>query len=107
LLLLLSGPPGSGKSTFCEELLRCCGVAGDPVLTGWTVVCQDTAGASGIKPGKREKVEAAAKAGLARGQSVVVDRTNLDATQRAHFTAIGRGLAVPVHVLVFSTPHAK
>ncbi|KAJ1632934.1 hypothetical protein T492DRAFT_984858, partial [Pavlovales sp. CCMP2436] len=88
------GPLGSGKSTFCEELLRCCGAAGDPALTGWTV------------PGKREKVEAAAKAGLARGQSVVVDGTNLNATQRAHFIAIGRCLAVPVHVLVFSTPHA-
>ncbi|KAJ1631906.1 hypothetical protein T492DRAFT_993005 [Pavlovales sp. CCMP2436] len=107
MLLLLCGPPGSGKSTFCEELLRCCSVAGDPALTGWTVVCQDTAGAGGLKPGKRVKVEAAAKAGLVCGQGVVVDRTNINPTQRAHFTAIGRGLAVPVHVLVFSTPHDK
>lgn len=106
VLLLLCGPPGSGKSTFCAALLRARAEAADACLSEWVVACQDTASADGTGPGPRAKVERAAAEALARGQSVVVDRTNLTKEQRAHFSAIGRAAGAPVLACCLTTPLA-
>jgi predicted kinase len=70
-LVVLVGLPGSGKSTFAEQFAD----------AGWAVVCQDVLG-------NRKACEEAADAALAAGRQVVVDRTNIDTTQRAHWLRI-------------------
>ena len=72
-LVVLTGLPGSGKSTFAKQF-------GD---AGWRVVCQDVMGT-------RAACEEAVSAALAAGERVVVDRTNIDTTQRAHWLRIAR-----------------
>ena len=72
-LVVLVGLPGSGKSTFSKNFAEC----------GWTVVCQDILG-------DRRACEVAVDAALQAGGRVVVDRTNIDAAQRAHWVRIAR-----------------
>lgn len=103
ILLILTGVQGSGKSTFCQQL-----VLGTEKDSGeseggsaWVHLSQDTINKG--KPGKREMVEAKTREALLDGCSVVVDRTHLDPAQRKYFVDIAKELKVPVHVLVFQT----
>jgi len=112
VVLLLCGVQGSGKSTFCQQLFVKQDQYGDLSDSDsendntsrhpWVHVSQDTINKG--KPGKREAVEEATRQALKNGQSVVVDRTHLDADQRKYFVDIAQELQVPVHILVFSPP---
>lgn len=128
ILLVLCGPQGAGKSTFCKLLLNSTQKSSDAAVTGftresvtgslelqtapstcrhlpWTVVCQDTA-ANG-KPGKREVCEARASAALRKGSNVVVDRTNLSPSQREHFIRVANEAGVRAHALVLLPKEAE
>ncbi|KAJ7257925.1 P-loop containing nucleoside triphosphate hydrolase protein [Mycena haematopus] len=91
VVLILVGLIGSGKSTFAQalqehfpELVRC---------------NQDDLG------GDRRAVEHLARRSLRDGSSVCIDRTNFDASQRAHWIKIAREFpGTLVWVLVFDTP---
>lgn len=97
MLLVLCGPQGAGKSFFCAALLR--------AAPAWVHVSQDTI--SNGKPGPREKVERAARAALADGRSVVVDRMHLDRDQRAHFVSVARARTRQTSVLLDGLAYAN
>jgi bifunctional polynucleotide phosphatase/kinase len=103
ILLLLCGAQGSGKSTFCGQLVAKHDNEKDEE-NHWVHLSQDTI--NNGKPGNREKVEKAAAEALSAGKSVVIDRMHLDTTQRAHFVNVAEEheLAVPVHAVVFTPP---
>lgn len=67
VLLVLVGLPGSGKTTFGNALVE--------QLDGWARFSQDESAS-----GRRQEVEAAVSAALARGENVIVDRVNFDPT---------------------------
>ncbi|KAF7308733.1 Sorting nexin-41 [Mycena kentingensis (nom. inval.)] len=56
--------------------------------------------------GDRRQVENLARKSLREGSSVVIDRTNFDATQRSHWIRIAAEFGTQVWVLVFDTPKA-
>ena len=84
ILLVLVGLPGSGKSHFSSKLC-----AQDKK---WTRVCQDI-----LK--SREKCKTAVYDALSRGQSVVIDRTNVTAEQRSVWIDIAKTHNVPCFCL--------
>ena len=95
-VLVLVGIVGSGKSTFATAVAE---------TLGWVRCNQD-------ELGRRAQVVAAAEAALAARRSVVVDRTNLDETQRAHwidvahaFQAAHPDVRVAVSVIELYVPH--
>lgn len=90
IMLILCGVQGSGKSTFCERLL-------EENANRWVHLAQDTI--NGGKSGKREKVEEAAKEALQKNRSVVIDRMNLDETQRSYFLEVTKSAGVPAHAV--------
>jgi DNA 3'-phosphatase len=100
VLLILCGAQGSGKSTFCKQLL------GEQERNNddghWVHLSQDTINKG--KPGKREKVEEEARAALERGHSVVVDRMHLDPEQRGYFVQVAKSAQVPAHVVLLNPP---
>jgi DNA 3'-phosphatase len=95
ILLILCGVQGSGKSTFCNNLL-------EGSSATWMHMSQDTI--NNGKPGKREQVEAETSAALKNGKSVVVDRMHLDVEQRSHFIHLAKQSGVPVHALLLQPP---
>ena len=82
-VLVMVGIPGAGKSTFVEQLIASCGAV------CWSRFCQD-------ELGNRDKVLQAARKALRGdavnpgGVSVVIDRTDFDAAQRAHWVQLAR-----------------
>ncbi|PON92185.1 Basic helix-loop-helix transcription factor [Trema orientale] len=94
MLVILVGPPGSGKSTFCEEVMR---LSTRP----WVRICQDNI-ANGKAGSKAQCLKSAATA-LNDGKSVFIDRCNMDREQRAEFVKLG-GPKVVVHALVLDLP---
>jgi len=90
ILLILCGVQGSGKSTFCEKLLK-------DNSDRWVHLAQDTI--NGGKSGKREKVEEEATKALKDNKSVVIDRMHLDETQRAYFVDVAKAAGVPAHAV--------
>ncbi|KAK8359859.1 hypothetical protein V6Z12_A04G123900 [Gossypium hirsutum] len=94
IVAILVGAPGSGKSTFCENVML---ASSRP----WVRVCQDTInnGKSGTKP----QCLKSAAASLKEGKSVFIDRCNLDKEQRVDFVNLG-GPEVEVHAVVLDLP---
>ena len=91
-LAVLVGLPGSGKSTLARRF----------AARGWAVVCQDELGSRGA-------CEAAADRALADGVRVVVDRTNIDPDQRAHWLRLARRHRLPdaaIACVVLALPRA-
>ncbi|SHO78895.1 Hypothetical protein MSYG_3243 [Malassezia sympodialis ATCC 42132] len=93
-MVVLCGLIGSGKSTFAQAAIE--------AWPGtWTRCNQD-------ELGLRRHVEALARAELAAGHSVIIDRTNADERQRADWLLLARDLrasmALTTTLLVFDVP---
>ncbi|GAQ88162.1 hypothetical protein KFL_004050070 [Klebsormidium nitens] len=95
LMLILGGPPGSGKSTFSDALVRQADVP-------WTRVCQDIA--AGGARGTRQQCLKQAKNALLSQRCVIIDRCNIDRDQRADFVALAKSMRIPVHALFLDLP---
>jgi len=90
VVLILVGLIGSGKSTFAQALQE--------HFREFRRCNQDDLG-------DRRAVEHLARQSLQNGSSVCIDRTNFDASQRAHWIKIAREFSgTLVWVLVFDTP---
>jgi predicted kinase len=88
-VLVMIGPPGAGKSTFSTALAAAGGAA-----VSWRRVCQDECVT-------RVKTMRQAEQALSAGHSVVIDRTNIDRSQRQLWLDLARRvdamkLALPV-----------
>lgn len=94
IVVLLMGAPGSGKSTFCEHVIR-------SSTRPWVRVCQDTIGNG--KAGTKSQCLKSATSALEDGKSVFIDRCNLDREQRAEFVKLGSP-QVEMHAVVLDLP---
>ncbi|KAF8223526.1 P-loop containing nucleoside triphosphate hydrolase protein [Tricholoma matsutake] len=91
IVLILCGLVASGKSTFAEQLQQ--------HFPQFHRCNQDDLG-------DRRRVEQLARAILARGKSVCIDRTNFNDSQRSHWIKIAREYpGTLIWVIVFDTPY--
>ncbi|XP_057742935.1 transcription factor bHLH140 isoform X1 [Arachis stenosperma] len=95
ILVILVGAPGSGKSTFCEEVMR-------SSTRPWIRVCQDTIGNG--KAGSKAQCLSSAASALKDHKSVFIDRCNLDREQRSEFVKLGDVHKIDVHAVVLDLP---
>lgn len=89
-MLILTGIPGSGKSTFAEALVR-----GKP--DAYVRVNQDSLGS-------RPLCEVLTKRVLEEGMCPIIDRCNFDPSQRAKFLNIAKSFGIPSDCVVFKFP---
>ena len=89
-MLILTGIPGSGKSTFAVSLVR-----GKPYI--YLRVNQDALGS-------RPACEQLAREALSGGRCPIIDRCNFDPSQRSKFINIAKSFHVPVDCVVFQFP---
>ncbi|MEW5300925.1 MAG: hypothetical protein WDW36_003816 [Sanguina aurantia] len=95
VMLLLVGPPGSGKSTLSASLVQRSSLS-------WAVVNQDTI--KGGSPGTRKQCLSAARRALSSGDCCVIDRCNFDPDQRGDFLQLAASMHVPVHAVLLNLP---
>ncbi|KAM3313930.1 hypothetical protein ACQJBY_033052 [Aegilops geniculata] len=98
VVVILVGPPGSGKSTFAEAVMAGAAAAGRP----WARVCQDTIGKG--KAGTKIQCLKAAADALKEGKSVLIDRCNLEREQRSDFVKLGCTVQADVHAVFLDLP---
>ncbi|KAI9154186.1 hypothetical protein LWI28_022347 [Acer negundo] len=94
IVVILMGAPGSGKSTFCEHVIR-------SSARSWVRVCQDTI--NNGKAGTKVQCLTNAVSALKEGKSVFIDRCNLEKEQRVDFVKLGSP-QVEVHAVVLDLP---
>eukprot|EP01024_Parvocaulis_polyphysoides_P064295 TRINITY_DN746_c0_g1_i1.p1 TRINITY_DN746_c0_g1~~TRINITY_DN746_c0_g1_i1.p1 ORF type:complete len:499 (-),score=61.09 TRINITY_DN746_c0_g1_i1:274-1680(-) len=92
-MLIMVGPPGSGKSTFANHL-RCEGGS------TWIRVNQDTI--SNGKQGTRQQCLQYAEKIIKNGHSCVIDRCNVTPDQRKDFVQLAQQHNIEVHAVVLS-----
>jgi predicted kinase len=90
LTLLSCCSVGSGKSTFAQAVVQ-----NSP--SSWCRINQDS-----LK--SRKRCESVAKQSLAARSNVIIDRTNCDAAQRAHWVKIAAQFRSPCFALCFKYP---
>ncbi|KAJ8551045.1 hypothetical protein K7X08_000415 [Anisodus acutangulus] len=95
IMVILMGAPGSGKSTFCDLVMRL------PTRRPWVRICQDTIGNG--KAGTKNQCLTGAASALKEGKSVFIDRCNLDREQRADFVKLV-GPEVEKHAVALDLP---
>lgn len=93
MLLLVIGPPASGKSTIACEIESSGGSRQDAEGISWRRASQDVAGSA-------EACLAMARESLKDGFCVVVDRTNVTREARAPFLQMARSVGVEAHAVV-------
>lgn len=113
-LVLLSGPPGSGKSTACQDLPPSLVISSDRLRetffgTAKTVV----EGRLADHPMALDDrlifatMETVVQARLRAGLTTVVDATLISDKERKPFAAIAEALGAPVQVIIFDPPAAQ
>jgi len=100
-LIVLVGPPGSGKTAWAQRNGRgAVHVSQDGLI--------DTITPSGFdheyRPVYREAEDAVARAGLRAGHTVIVDRTNRTRLHRERWLGIAREASCPAIAVVMTTP---
>ncbi len=100
-LIVLVGPPGSGKTTWA----RCNGrgvvhVSQDGLIDAITPGGFEHA----YRPVYREAEDAVARAALQAGHTVIVDRTNRTRAHRERWLQIAREASCPAVAVVMTTP---
>ncbi|XP_071722926.1 transcription factor bHLH140 [Rutidosis leptorrhynchoides] len=95
IVVILIGAPGSGKSTFCDHVMK---VSTRP----WVRVCQDIIGNG--KAGTKAQCLSMSTTALKDGKSILIDRCNLDKEQRADFVKLKESYQVDVHAVVLDLP---
>ncbi|XP_004302540.1 PREDICTED: transcription factor bHLH140 [Fragaria vesca subsp. vesca] len=95
IIVILMGAPGSGKSTFCEQVMG-------SSIRPWVRICQDTI--KNGKAGTKAQCIESARSALREGKSVFIDRCNLEKEQRDEFAKLGGSGQVDVHAVVLDLP---
>ncbi|CAH9105278.1 unnamed protein product [Cuscuta epithymum] len=96
IMVILVGAPGSGKSTFCDQIIRASS-------RHWVRICQDTIGNG--KAGTKAQCVMSATRALEQGRNVFIDRCNLDKEQRSDFMKLGcDSMVVEKHAVVLDLP---
>lgn len=93
-MVIQVGAPGSGKSTFCEEVMRLS-------TRSWVRICQDNIGNG--KAGTKAQCLKSAASALNEGKNVFIDRCNLDKEQRSEFVKLGASKG-DMHAVVLDLP---
>ena len=83
VMVILVGVPGSGKSSFCAQLIA----KGN---TTWVRVNQDSI--SNGRRGSKQQCLAAAREAVLAGHSCILDRCHQDVQQRSDFIRLAAGL---------------
>ncbi len=105
-LILLSGLPGSGKTTFAAALSNVLAfehVESDAIRRSFGPVPAYSSEESGAVFAKAESL---ARAALESGQHTLLDATNLSNRDRKRFLRLARGLGVPLVAVRLTAPEA-
>jgi predicted kinase len=99
-LIVLVGPPGSGKSTWARQNRHgVVHVSQDDLIDAITPGGFDHV----YRPVYRQAEDAVARAGLRAGQTVIVDRTNRTRAHRERWLELSREESCPAIAVVMST----
>jgi len=87
-VVILQGPPASGKSTFARRYLQ---------PHNYELINRDTLQTAA-------KCIKAAKDALGKGKSIVIDNTNPGAATRSEYIALAKSYKIPCRCFIFNTP---